>query len=261
MQLPTTWDTIARSYAEDVSRQMAPFMEEALRVAALRPTDHLLDVATGPGSLALAAAKRCEHVVAVDFSPGMIEQLSSRASATGVTNLDARVMDAQALALPDESFDAAFCVFGFMFFPDRARAFRELVRVLKPGGRAVVVTWAPLDRRPLMKVGFDALAEVLPDMPRPAKGDLQDPAECRREMSDAGFRGVVTTPFTASVWFEPEAYGRMMMRATPVALLEKKLGEEKFRAATQRLVEELRRRMPAEGSDLAAEAIITLGTR
>jgi SAM-dependent methyltransferase len=63
------------------------------------------------------------------------------ATADGVADeIDAQVMNAEALVLEDASFDAAFCLFGFMFFPDRARAFGELKRVLKPGDHAVVLT-------------------------------------------------------------------------------------------------------------------------
>jgi ubiquinone/menaquinone biosynthesis C-methylase UbiE len=61
-------------------------------------------------------------------------------------------------------------MFGFMSFPDRARAFREIYRVLRPGGRALVATWGPIDRLPPMKVGFDSLSEALPQLPRMPKG-------------------------------------------------------------------------------------------
>src|SRR5262249_965900 len=143
-----------------------------------------------------------------------------------VMNIEAMMMDAQALDFPEASFDAAFCMFGFMFFPDRGRAFRELHRVLRPGGRALIATWAPIERRPLMKHGFDALAEALPQLPPPTKGDLQYPEECVREMSDGGFRDVVAERFTASVHFSsPEHYLRVMERAGgAVVVLKNKLG-------------------------------------
>jgi SAM-dependent methyltransferase len=221
----------------------------------------VLDVACGPGTLTFAAAPRAAHVVAVDFSPGMIAEVAARAEREGVKNVEAKVMDAQALALPDGAFDAAFSMFSFMFFPDRARAFRELYRVLRPGGVAVVGTWAPIERRPMMKLGFDAVAEALPDLPRPTKGDLQEPAECVREMSEAGFEGVACTPFTLSLHFTPEQYLRTIVLAGPIAMLRKKIGEEAFRAVGNRVLAALRERMPEEGATLAAEALMTRGAR
>src|SRR4051794_34919559 len=99
-QLPTTWDAVAPTYAEDVA-QWAQYAEEALRLVPVAATHRVLDVACGPGTLALLAAPRAARVDAVDFSPGMIEQVRRRASQQGAKNVEAAVMDAQALAFPD----------------------------------------------------------------------------------------------------------------------------------------------------------------
>lgn len=261
-QLPPTWDAVASTYAEEME-QWSSYAEEALRLVPVGPTDRALDVAAGPGTLTFALAARVAHVDAVDFSPGMIAALEARIARDSVTNVDAAVMDAQWLELPDSVFDAAFCLFGFFFFPDRPRAFREMRRVLRPGGRALIATWAPIDRRPLMKVAFDAMAEALPQVPRPGKGDLQDPAECVREMSEAGFRDVVATPFTASLHVESaERYVELIERtAAPLAVMRQKLGEQAWLAMRAPLLEAVRRRIPEGGAELSAEAIFTLGTR
>jgi ubiquinone/menaquinone biosynthesis C-methylase UbiE len=126
MQLPATWSAAAVGYAEEVVKHAELYAERALEIVSLRPTDSVLDVAAGPGSLAFLAARRAAQVVAVDFADGMVEQIRVRCAQTGVSNVEAMVMDAQSLDFPDASFDAAFCMFGFMFFPDRAHAFREL---------------------------------------------------------------------------------------------------------------------------------------
>jgi ubiquinone/menaquinone biosynthesis C-methylase UbiE len=263
MQLPATWDAIASGYAQVVARWFGSFGVEVMRDASLAATDHVVDVAAGPGTLTFAVAPRVAQVTATDFSPGMIAELTARATRDRVDNVEGAVMDAQSLDLADRSFDVAFCLFAFMFFPDRAVAFRELLRVLRPGGRAVVATWAPLDRRPLMKVGFDAIAEVFPDLPRPAKGDLQQPDECVAEMTAAGFREVSARLCSASVRVESaEEYLEATERSgLPLAMLRQKLGPEGWPAARARLVDVIRRDVPPGGADLTAEAILTRGVR
>ena len=261
-QLPSTWDAVAPTYAEDVA-QWAAYTHEALRVVPVGPSDRVLDVASGPGTLAFAAAPHAARVDAIDFSNEMIEQLRARAAREGVTNVEGAVMDAQSLTFPDGTFDTAFCLFGFFFFPDRARAFREIQRVLRPGGRALIATWSPIERRPLMRLAFDAMAEALPQFPRPSKGDLQDPNECVREMTEAGFHDVVAHVFTASVRIDSaESYLDLIVRSgAPLAAMKKKLDEATWSSATARILDALRRRLPEGGADFAAEAIFTRATR
>jgi ubiquinone/menaquinone biosynthesis C-methylase UbiE len=141
--VPAAWDAIAATYAKDVTPFFARYGEEAIRLASPPPGARILDVAAGPGTLTFLAARDASRVTAVDFSPKMIDELRTRAKLENAANVDADVMDAQDLRFPDATFDAAFCLFAFMFFPDRARAFRDLYRVLRPGGKAVVATWAP----------------------------------------------------------------------------------------------------------------------
>jgi SAM-dependent methyltransferase len=261
-QNPTTWDAVAPTYAEDAAQWHA-YAKEALRLVPVGPLDRVLDVATGPGTLALLAAPDASHVHAVDFSPGMIAELQASTARAGLSNLEARVMDAQNLEFPDASFDAAYCLFGFFFFPDRARAFQELLRVLKPNGRLLIATWTPIERRPFMKLGFDAVAEAMPHLPRPGKGDLQDPAECVREMTDAGFRDVETSLFDYAVTLEsPERYLEVLTRsAAPFAVMKKSLDAASWEAAMARVLEVLKQKFPPGGTALSAEAIFTRGVR
>jgi ubiquinone/menaquinone biosynthesis C-methylase UbiE len=263
MQLPATWDLVAEGYAVEVPVQFGPFLEEAARIAGITKDSRVLDIATGPGSLAFVVAPRVASVVATDFSPGMIDELRARAARDGIANIEATVMDAQDLALPDASFDAAFCLFGFMFFPDRARAFAEMKRVLRPGGRAVVATWGPIDKRPITKIGFEAIAEVMPDLPRMAKGDMQSVDDCLREVRDAGFRDVTAHAFTASTHIaSAERYLEIVERSgAPIAMLKKKIGEEGWRGLRAKVLDAVRRRLPDAPVDLTAEAIFTVGTR
>jgi SAM-dependent methyltransferase len=261
-QMPEAWSAAAPGYVQFLVPWQA-YAEEALRLLPLGASDMALDVASGPGTLALLAARRARRVMAVDFAPGMIEALKTRALEAKLENVEAAVMDAQALTLGDASFDAAYCLFAFMFFPDRAKAFREMHRVLVPGGRALVATWGPIERRPMMQVGFGALREALPQLPLPGKGDLQSVAECEAEMRAAGFHDVKAHVFTASTpVLSPEHYLETITRSgAPMMMYRKKLGEEGWSAAMAAMLEAVRKRIPATGTALEAEALLTIGTR
>jgi ubiquinone/menaquinone biosynthesis C-methylase UbiE len=224
---------------------------------------NVLDVASGPGTLTFHAAKQAARVSAVDFSPGMIDELRARATREGVANVHAEVMDAHSLNFPNATFDAAFCLFAFMFFPDRGRAFREMRRVVRDGGKVLVATWAPIDRRPMLKIAFDAMAEVLPQMPPMAKGDLQEPEACVQEMTDAGFRDVSTYLFSAAMRIHSaDHYVKVMERSgAGFSMLRKRIGEEAWPAVHQRLIDAIARRIPEKGVDLPAEAILSIGSR
>ena len=262
LQRPATWDAVASGYGEEVAR-MGVFAERAIALAELPPTARVLDVAAGTGALSLRAAARVASVVAVDFAPAMIAELQAGAARAKLGNVETLVCDAAALQLPEQSFDAAFCMFGFMFFPDRGAVFASLRRLLREGGVAVIATWAEIARRPLMKVGFDALAEAIPGMPAPSKGDLQTPEECIAEMRDAGFRDVTTERVTGSARYDSaEHYMALQEGASaPLQLMKSRLGEPAWSEARARVVTALARAIPEGGAELSAEALLTLGRR
>jgi SAM-dependent methyltransferase len=238
---PEPWNLVSDGYTAELIPQFALYAADALELAELPPNPSILDVAAGPGTLALMAAARGAKVCALDFSESMVAHLRRRAAEQGAADLDIRVGDGQALPFPANAFDGAFSMFGLMFFPDRNAGFRELLRTLRPGRKAVVSAWAPMDG-PFAAVPL-ALREMLPHLPAPTgKPPLADPEIFRGEMEAAGFREVAIVE-KAHIWPSPslkEFWEKTQRTTAPIVLLRKKTGEEKWAEVSAGVLERLR---------------------
>ncbi|MFL5004814.1 MAG: class I SAM-dependent methyltransferase [Microvirga sp.] len=103
-----------------------------------QPTDISLDVACGPGSVVVAFAARVRQAVGLDATEAMLEQAHGLAARTGAGNVAWHRGDAYALPFADAAFDIVSCRFAFHHLQEPARAFAEMVRVARPGGRVVL---------------------------------------------------------------------------------------------------------------------------
>jgi ubiquinone/menaquinone biosynthesis C-methylase UbiE len=125
-----------------IGTQILVVSELLIEALDVRSTERLLDVATGAGNAAMAAARRGCQVVGVDYVPALLERARRRTAAEGLA-IDYRDGDAEALPFADGSFDVTTSVFGTMFAPDQERTATELVRVTRPGGRIGLASWTP----------------------------------------------------------------------------------------------------------------------
>jgi SAM-dependent methyltransferase len=200
--------------------------ELAQRAAAFRPTD-VLELAAGTGLLTqqLLAALPEARIVATDLNPPMVAWGSEHVIGASWSQADA--LD---LSFPDDSFDLVACGFGVMFFPDKQAAFREVRRVLRPGGGFVFSVWDAVDRVPFTSDLYDELVVLFPDDPpdffvRVPYG-YHDPEVVQADLAAAGFRDVVvenvqlTTPArSARSYADGYCYG------TPLRFLLEERGD------------------------------------
>jgi ubiquinone/menaquinone biosynthesis C-methylase UbiE len=154
----------------------------------------ILETAAGTGIVTRALAKALPdpvEIVATDLNQAMLDLAATQLQAPNVTWKQA---DAQTLPFEDAAFDAVVCQFGAMFFPDKIGAYREALRVLRPGGRFLLAVWDRLDANPASRVVSDAMAQFFPDDPprffeRTPYG-YSDPDRIRGEIQQAGFGNV-----------------------------------------------------------------------
>jgi SAM-dependent methyltransferase len=139
------WEAIPTQYDDAFSNLTPQAAQPLLDAAAVGPDTHVLDVATGPGYVAAAAAARGARVVAIDFSAAMVE-----CARRHHPDIDVREGDAEALSFNDGTFDAVVMNFGLLHLARPEQALGEARRVLPRGGRCAFTVWAP----PEKAVGF-----------------------------------------------------------------------------------------------------------
>lgn len=158
------------------------------------PGQTVLDIAAGTGDLGFAMAERVGptgRVISSDFSPAMVEVARRNGAARGLSNVEHRVMDAEAMDLDDDSVDAAVCRWGYMLMADPAAALSETRRVLRPGGSLAFTVWRTPDRNPWAAVPGMTLVQrghVPPPEPgAPGIFSMGEPDRIRDLVTGAGF--------------------------------------------------------------------------
>ena len=130
------WDDLTMDF-------LKPMGDEIIRMLNPKGNDVVLDVAAGTGEPGLTIASMLSggKVIITDLAEDMLVIARESAKQRGIENIEIRACDVCDLPFPDNTFDAISCRFGFMFFPDMLLAAKEMVRVLKPGGRIATSVW------------------------------------------------------------------------------------------------------------------------
>src|SRR3954468_21134675 len=188
------WDAVIM----DQLRPVGAAMIERLAVA---DRQQHLDIASGTGDRGLSIARLAPEgrVVLTDLAVEMLDVAARRASAQGLANIETQVCSADDLPFADATFDSVSVRFGYMFFPDVARATSEFVRVLKPGGRLCASVWVKPEENPWTSIATQAIAtEVVVPPPAPDGPNMFRCAARDMSVPCTGPRGCATLPSGAS---------------------------------------------------------------
>lgn len=192
---PAEIAAIWRVHDANEARLTAPVSERMVALAGLRPGQQVLDLASGRGEPAIAAARRVApggRVVGVELDPGMAAMARERAAREGIDNLELRVGDVERLpSLATGTFDAALARWALMYLREPVAALTEAHRALLPGGVLVAALWAEPERVDYLALPRLVLARhaVLPPIDFDAPGTFRyaDPLRIERDFARARF--------------------------------------------------------------------------
>ena len=241
------WDSQANKWFEErqslleASRPIHEWL-----VAHLQPREgqRIIEIAAGPGDTGFLIAPMLGsgRLLSTDLSPVMLDASRKRASELGVRNVDFRLLDAQAMDLPDASFDGAVCRWGYMLMPDPGAALRETRRILVPGGRLAFAVFTAAERNPFASLPARILIEM-GHLPPPSAGwkpgilALADRDRIRSLVDAAGFAAVEIEPVTMTWTFGDAAdYWKFLIELTALGPLVRSLADDqraRFRATLE----------------------------
>ena len=195
------WSSAAEGWAADAEqRERGPAgaaAEWMIDAADLGPGERVLELACGAGDVGLRAAALVGpegHVVCSDFAAPMVELVEQRAAALGLRQVEARVVDAEAMDDLRNQFDAVLCRFGYMLMPDPSKALRGSFTALRPGGRLALAVWGSPERNPWLSSLTGAVMAELgappPEPGTPGPFALHDHIRLQKLLDDAGFTDV-----------------------------------------------------------------------
>jgi SAM-dependent methyltransferase len=192
----SVWDRMVPVYTREIDKRFEPIVERVVKRADLKPDQHVLDLGTGTGSVALRAAEAVApngRITALDISPDMLA-IARRRAASAEANII--FVEGRAEAIPTDagSIDAVLASLSLMYVIDRKAAAHEIARVLRPGGHLVGAVWAGPERADIVLLQQTA-GSFAPEPPVPGVGPgaLGDPAQFLAQLGEAGLRAHVET--------------------------------------------------------------------
>jgi len=263
-----TWDECAEKYLP-LMKQLIPYHKAVVDITKPRPGENILDVCTGPGEPAMTMASMVApdgHVTGVDLSSKMVEMATKSSERRGLKNVKFVVMDAEQLDLPSNSFDLAISCFGFQIVTEPENAAKEILRVLKPGGRAGFTVWSQGERVPMLDVIVAPMMEYAePDetgyLPTPY--ELGGPGELATMLEKRGFTNTHEARITGTSHANNvDEYLNMVLEGSPIGHSLSEENQDTQRKVIEKAKQNISKYYTSEqGVKIPAECIILSTTK
>lgn len=195
-EILATWEESSqywRKHQANIERMFAPLTSALIDAAHIRAGQSVLDIGGGSGQPSLTIARLVTNKGSVTYSDpsaGMVQTARDEAQRRGLTNIQFHQAGAESLPFPDDQFDVAVGRLSAMFFPDVAAGVREIVRVVKPGGRLSFVMWSSNKVNPFFNSVTEVLERFVPSEPEdedaPGAFRLAKPGKLAQQLADAG---------------------------------------------------------------------------
>lgn len=271
-QQRSAWNRFSAGWKKNdilVGRWLEPVGQQLLKLVALDDGYLVLDAATGTGEPGLSAARQVGSgtVIGSDIAADMLAIAQEKARAAGIRNYETNLSDETALPFPTDHFDAVLCRFGVMYFPDPQAAVAELSRVLKPGKKLALSTWA----QPAKNAWATSAAKVvnpmlgLPPAPAHAPGLFRsaEPGSLTGLLAGAGLHAVTEAEVSGTLKFgSAERYWEFITDVVaPIAAALSKSDEATRQNVKQAVLHSVRAEHGSGPIGLSWSAWVAAGTK
>jgi SAM-dependent methyltransferase len=222
------WQTAAEAWyrwSPTLHNWLGKATDKMIEMAGITKGHRVLDIAAGAGEQSITVAQKvgpAGYVLATDISSNILEYAKDMARQNGLNNIETKVMDGENLTVENDSFDAVISRVGLIYFPDQQKALKEMLRVLKPGGRIAAIVYSTPDKNKFFSVPVSIIrnrAKLPPPLPgQPGPFSLGAEGVIEKAFADAGFVNVkserINSPLEMDsaaecVKFEKESFGAL----------------------------------------------------
>jgi len=258
------WDKAASYYENSWQQQLKPAHDALFDFADIQQGQKIIDIACGTGLTSFRASEATGSngfVLGTDISDRMVEIAGKTAKDNSIGNIRFERMEAEELKINDEEFDLAICALGLMYVPDPVKAFKEMYRVLKKGGRCVAAVWGKRDHCGWANI-FEIIDKRVSSEVCPMFFNLGNDSVLEKNFELAGFSiGKIKRIQSSLDYDTDETACSAAFEGGPVALAYFKFPEDVKKEASEEYLASIEKFKTGKGYSVPGEFMIGLGIK